>query len=206
MLLNATLPREAKEKDVSIKKESFAKYGEEIGKAVEDIGNLGIDAGIITSAMLPYAGGLINGIALLLQGDIGGALDSFYDGLKDTNEEIDDLPPELQGSAKAARNVIIAFTALAGINVATKIVQVLTTAFNTFFAKPITWLTSKISSTNTTVTSPTVTIGTATTINIGSVPLMNVTASVVNVYGGGGTPTTPTNPSTPLLPGGNTFS
>jgi TP901 family phage tail tape measure protein len=189
-----------------------AKYGEEIGKAIENIGNLGIDAGMIADAMLPYVGGMVNAFTLLMQGDIGGALEAFLGGLEDTNNEIEDLPPELQGSAEAARNVIRVFTTLAGINLATSIIQPFLTAFNTLIGKPIKAITAKISSTKTDVatttstvtigTATTVTIGTATAVNIGQVPLMNVTASVVNVFGGGGSPTNPTNPTTPTLPSG----
>ena len=199
------------------------KYGQQLGEAFANLGNLGVDAGVIAGAMAPYVGGLLSGYSLLLQGDIAGALSAFHDGLEATNENIDELPPELQGTATAARNVIVAFTNLATINLATQILQIITTAFNTFIAKPIKWITSKITSGNTTIQSPNVNIasanyvgvntsttnvqaGTATTVNIGSVPLMNVTATVVNVYGGlGGLGGNPSG-SNPLLPGGSPIS
>lgn len=192
------------------------KYGEQLGQVVEDIGNFGIDAGLITEALLPHAGGILSGFVKLMNGDISGALDEFEKGLSDTNDNIEDLPPELQDTATAARNVITAFTALAGINLGTQILQVITSAFNTFIGKPISAITSKINSTTASVsstssvinaTSVAVNTGTATGVNIGKVPLMNVTASVVNVFGGGGL--NPGNPGgglpgtgTPLLPGG----
>lgn len=176
-------------------------YGEQLGQIVSDLGNFGIDAGLVGSAITPLVGGIVSGIGKLLQGDISGALDEFSQGLDDTNGAIDDLPDELQGSANAARNVIIAFSALSGINLTTQIVQVLTSAFNTFIGKPIGAITAKLTSGSTTVTSAnsvvnsnytqvnsgtsSVQSGTAT-VNIGSVPLMNVTATVVNVFGGGG--------------------
>lgn len=183
-----------------------AKYGDEIGQAVENLGNLGIDAGIIADAMLPYAGGLVNGLSLLFQGDISGALEAFSNGLEKTNENIDDLPPELQGSAEAARNVIVMFSNLAALNVGTKILEIITKAFNTFFGKQ-----GKIISTKTDVNTATSTVqaGTVTSINIGNVATMNVVAQVVNVYGynGGNNPTNPSTPTytpTPTLPGGGT--
>lgn len=192
-------------------------YGEQLGQIVSDLGNFGIDAGLVGSAMTPLVGGIASGIGKLLQGDISGALDEFSQGLDDTNGAIDDLPDELQGSAKAARNVIIAFSALSGINITTQIVQVLTSAFNTFIGKPIGAITAKLTSGSTTVTSTSsvinatsvaVNTGTATGVNIGSVPLMNVTATVVNVFGGRGLPGTgggsglPGTGGTPLLPTG----
>lgn len=179
-----------------------AQYGEQLGQIVSDIGNFGIDAGLVGSAMTPLVGGIAGGIGKLLQGDISGALDELSQGLDNTNGAIDDLPDELQGSARAARNVIIAFTALSGINLATQIAQIITTAFNTFIGKPIGAITAKLTSGNTTVSSAnsvvnanyvqvntgtsSVQAGTATAVNIGSVPLMNVTATIVNVYGGSG--------------------
>ena len=192
-------------------------YGEQLGQIVSDLGNFGIDAGLVGSAMTPLVGGIASGIGKLLQGDISGALDEFSQGLDDTNGAIDDLPEELRGSANAARNVIIAFSALSGINLTTQIVQVLTSAFNTFIGKPIGAITAKLTSGSTTVTSTSsvinatsvaVNTGTATGVNIGSVPLMNVTATVVNVFGGRGLPGTgggsglPGTGGTPLLPTG----
>lgn len=192
-------------------------YGEQLGQIVSDLGNFGIDAGLVGSAMTPLVGGIAGGISKLLQGDISGALDEFSQGLDDTNGAIDDLPDELQGSAKAARNVIIAFSALSGINLTTQIVQVLTSAFNTFIGKPIGAITAKLTSGSTTVTSTSsvinatsvaVNTGTATGVNIGSVPLMNVTATVVNVFGkglpgtGGGSGLSGPGAGTPLLPTG----
>lgn len=174
------------------------KYGEELQKAVEDLGNFGIDAGQIMGAMTPYAGGLISGIGKLLNGDISGAIDEFYQGLEDTNSEIEELPPELQGTAEKARDVIRMFTDLAGFNITTKLLEMLTA--------PVALVKKKLlGNTKVNSTSSTVTIGTATAVNIGQVPLMNVTATVVNVYGGGGNNnpnTNPTNPTTPLLPSG----
>lgn len=186
------------------------KYGEELGKAIEDLGNLGIDAGLIGSALMPEVGGIASGILKLATGDISGALDDFKNGLDDTNTEIDDLPPELQKTAEAARNVIGAFAVLSGINLATNIAQIFTSALNMFIAKPINAIKSIINASKTDVTSASTTtnstsanvkIGTATSVNISKVPLMNVTASVVNVYGKStGNPTNPTNPTTPTTP------
>lgn len=178
------------------------RYGDELGEAIANIGNFGVDAGIIAEALIPQAGGIIGAIGKLAQGDIPGALDDFAQGIKDTNENIDGLPEDLQGAATAASNVITAFTTLSTINLGTQILQIITSAFNMFLAKPISWLTSKITSASTTVSSTNSTInssyvgvnasnasvqaGTASAVNIGQVPLMNVTATVVNVYGGGG--------------------
>lgn len=178
------------------------RYGEELGDAIANIGNFGVDSAIIAEALIPQAGGIIGAIGKLAQGDISGALDEFARGIEDTNTNIEGLPEELQGAATAASNVITAFTVLSSMNLGTQILQVITSAFNMFFAKPISWLASKITSASTTVSSTnssmyvnhadmfssnvTMSASTASAVNIGQVPLMNVNATVVNVYGGGG--------------------
>lgn len=187
-------------------------YGQQLGKLIEDAGNFTINAGLIANTLTPEAGGILEAIIKLLNGDISGALESFWGGLKDTNEEIEDLPPELQDTANAAKDVIAAFTILSGINLSTQILQIITTAFNTFIGKPIKAIRSLINSTTSTTNATTATVSaTSATVNIGSVSLMNVTASVVNVYGGGSgsnptnptNPTSPTSPTTPSLPSGS---
>lgn len=191
------------------------KYGERLGQAIEDFGNVGINAVMIGEALMPQIGGTISGIGKLLNGDISGAIDDFSRGVKDTNDNIDGLPEELRGVANAAQAVVSLFTAIAGINLVTAIAEPILKAVNTLFGKPIKAITAKVTSTKATVaatntivnanyvqvnsSSSTIQTG-ASTINIGSIPLMNVTASVVNVYGGGGNPTNPTNPTTPTLP------
>ena len=205
------------------------KYGEEIGKAIEGLGNFGIDSAIIAEALIPQAGGIISAIGKLAEGDISGALDEFAQGIEATNANIDGLPEDLQGTATAASNVITAFTTLATLNIGTQILQIVTSAFNMFVAKPISWITSKItsgstsvSSTNSTVNASYVGVNTQSasvqagtgTVNIGSIPTMNVSAGVVNVFGGngggsnfnpgtgaGGTPILPSG-GTPILPSG----
>ena len=186
------------------------KYGEQLGQVVAGIGNFGIDAALITDAVAPTAGGIVSGLVKLMNGDISGALDEFEKGISATNENIENLPPELQDTATAARNVITAFTTLAGINLGTQILQTITTAFNTFIGKPISAITSKINSTTANVSSTTTTttattgnvrVTNATAVSIGKVPLMNVTASVVNVYGGKSNPGTPGS-GTPTTGGG----
>lgn len=206
------------------------KYGESIGQAVEGLGNFGIDAALITDAISPEIGGIFNGIIKLFNGDISGALDDFSSGIEKTNDNIDGLPEDLRGTANAAKNVITVFTALSGINIATQIAQVFTSAINLFLLKPIKFIKSLITSTSTQVsttqstinststtvnsTNTTINISNATAVNIAKVPLMNVTASIVNVYGGGingdngnggditgGSPTLPSGGS-PILPGG----
>lgn len=198
------------------------KYGKELGQVVENIGNFGIDAALITEAIAPTAGGIFSGIIKLLNGDISGALEDFSDGIDATNTNIEGLPEDLQDTANAAKNAFIALTALAGVNLATQILQPIVTAITTLFAKPISWAVGKITSTNTTVSSPNTNIasanyvgvntsntsvqaGTATAVNIGQVPLMNVTATVVNVYGGNGLNNNPSGGNlptggSPLLP------
>lgn len=203
------------------------KYGEEIGNAIEGLGNLGINSAIIAEALIPQAGGIINAIGKLAEGDIIGALEAFAQGIEDTNTNIDGLPDDLQGTANAAKNVITAFTTLATINLGTQILQIITSAFNLFVAKPISWVTGKVSSASTTVSSANSTInanyvgvntsntsvqsGTAT-VNIGSIPTMNVSAGIVNVFGGGsgfnpgtGTGGLPSGGTGPLLPSGGGF-
>lgn len=205
------------------------KYGEELGQVIEDIGDFGINGAQIAGALTPYAGGLVGGLAKLMNGDISGALDEFWQGIQDTNLEIEGLPPELQGTATAAHNALVALTALSGINLVTQIAQPIVTAINTLFGKPIRALTTKVTSTTANVSSANSTVnssyvgvntttasvqaGTATAVNIGQVPLMNVTATVVNVFGGNGfnnpgngggnnLPTLPPGGNIPMLPSG----
>ena len=210
------------------------KYGESIGQAVEDLGNFGINAALITKAISPEIGGLFSGIVKLFNGDISGALDKFSEGIEDTNDNIDGLPEDLKDTATAARNVIIAFTALSGINLATQILQIFTSFAKLLILKPIKFIKGLITSSSTHVnttqsvinststavnsTNTTINVAKAATVNIAKVPLMNVTASVVNVFGvngfnggnsggnvTGGTPTLPGGGTTPpILPGGST--
>ena len=211
------------------------KYGESIGQAVEDLGNFGINAALITKAISPEIGGLFSGIVKLFNGDISGALDVFSEGIEDTNDNIDGLPEDLKDTATAARNVIIAFTALSGINLATQILQIFTSFAKLLILKPIKFIKGLITSSSTHVnttqsvinstsaavnsTNTTINVAKAATVNIAKVPLMNVTASVVNVFGvngfnggnsggnvTGGTPTLPGGGGTipPILPGGGT--
>lgn len=196
------------------------KYGEQLGEAIENIGDFGIDSAMIIDALFPQAGGIVSAIGKLAQGDISGALEEFAQGIKDTNTNIDGLPEDLQDAATAASNVVTAFTVLAGMNLGTQILQIITSAFNMFVGKPISWVTGKVTSASTTVSSANSSINatyagvntSTASISIGQIPLMNVNASVVNVFGGGGGSNPfgngggglPTGGS-PLLPSGGGF-
>lgn len=114
------------------------KYGEQIGDIVESLGNIMLDGSRIGSAVLPTLGGGIEGLFKLLSGDIPGALEAFKDGITNTNDNIMDLPPELQNMAKEVKNAVTALMALAGVNWATKIAENLATVYKYTLGKMVT--------------------------------------------------------------------
>lgn len=113
-------------------------YGKQIGDIVQDIGNFAIDGSRIAGAVAPTVGGGVEALFKLLSGDIPGALEAFKSGLDSTNENIDDLPPELQNMAKEVKNAVTALMTLAGVNWATKIAENLATVYKYTLGKIVT--------------------------------------------------------------------
>jgi TP901 family phage tail tape measure protein len=177
-------------------------YGKQLGNAISSIGNTSIDAARIVKAIMPTGTGIAGFLGKLLGGDINGAFDTLSRSLKDTNENISDLPDDLKGVANGANNVIIAFATLSAINLGAKVLEVFTNLYNNTIGKAFKAINSAIiKSTKTDVASTTASI-TGSVIKANT-PLMNVTATVVNVYGPGGAGTgTGGTPTTPMLPGG----
>lgn len=191
-----------------------ARYGEQLGSLVENTGNLLVDSGLVLNALSPEYIGMFDGIVALLNGDILEAFQIFNDSLDDTNSNIDNLPDELQSMARAVKNVTIMLLGLVGVNITTRILQMLTSLFG-LIGRPIQALLGKIFKSK--ITSGKTDVDSASaTVNIGKVSLMNVNANVVNIYGrynmpngnpsgggGGGTPQLPGGGGSPLLQPGS---
>jgi TP901 family phage tail tape measure protein len=133
-------------------------YGNQIGSFVNNAGNFGINAVRTGYANEPLLEGMAESLAKLFSGDLSGSIDAMGDGIERTNQRIHELPPELQGMATQVRNVILALSALAGINFAAKLVQNLSTLWKYSFGKIIG--TNKTAVMNTTATTMTVTAAT----------------------------------------------
>ena len=101
-------------------------FGERIGELVGDLGKVGIDTSQVLGAEIPLLTGSGEALLQLFSGDFAGAWDTFQKGLDDTNEQIEKLPPELQGTAEGLRNMILMFEGLFALNVVTKISEMIT--------------------------------------------------------------------------------
>jgi len=112
-------------------------YGKQMGEIVKSTGNLLVDSSRAAYANEPLGEGIIASLGKLLSGDVGGSVKEMSDAIRRTNKRIDELPPELQGMAKQVRNVTLALTTLAGVNIATKLLENLTTIWRYSFGKLI---------------------------------------------------------------------
>lgn len=177
-----------------------------ISEFVKTVGDFLVNAGQVASVEAPLLGGTFEALVKLLNGDFEGAWDTFTNGIEDTNTAIEGLPEELQGTATAAKNLIIMFEGLLALNVVTKVGEVVTalgglaTALNIW--KIAHSLTGKGNvSANINATSPntvvnttnaqinagaitTATFGQVGNMTVASASLINITANIVNVYGG----------------------
>ena len=151
------------------------KYGESAGSLVGNTGNLAVDLFRAGSAQTGLVAGSTDGLINLLNGDIFGAISKFGDGLRKTNRDIKELPPELQGTASGFRNLIIALEALLAFNLGTKVGELITSIVRLVHGTKITTAKCNITSAN---SSATVAKMNATTNT------MTVYANVVNIYGG----------------------
>lgn len=162
-------------------------YGEQLGKLVEDAGNFGLDVGMVAGAVAPTGAGIAGFTLKFLAGDFDGAFESLYDGLENTNENIEDLPVELQDLATNTNRAAVALSALAGLNFIAKILESATTVWRYSGGKLLSHITTpkaNITSASSSMTSGSIT---ATIANFnGTANIMNVNAGIVNINGGKG--------------------
>ena len=163
-------------------------YGRELGDAIANIGYFGIDMAQVIGAIGPSrATSLITGITQLFNGDFGGAWDTFKQGIADANDAIDGLPEDLQDTAKACNNVITFFEILAGMDVATKIAQTitsLTTLVQNLLIKPILESIKK-SISNNVLQSAVTNIAQVNALNVANATVVNINGGLINGLGTG---------------------
>lgn len=104
-------------------------YGVQIGNFTESFGNFLLNSSRVAIANEPLAEGFASGIAKLLNGDLSGALEEFGDGINRTNENISELPEDLQGFATQVRNAAIALVAISSMNFASRILESVTSLY-----------------------------------------------------------------------------
>lgn len=112
-------------------------YGQHIGELTLNAGNLLIKGAQTVGASTPLVTGTATSITQLLSGDVTGAIETFEESMSQVNENIDDLPPELQEMATQVRNVITALLALSGINFTTKLLENITTLWKLTIGKVV---------------------------------------------------------------------
>jgi len=113
-------------------------YGREIGDITKKVAQGGVNLARSGGANLPLVQGIAGGFTKIISGDITGGLKSFSDGIKKSNENIDKLPPELQGMAKEVKNAIIALSALSTVNFAARVADSIATIWRYSIGKLIT--------------------------------------------------------------------
>lgn len=102
-------------------------YGLQIGSFVKSGGNNIVSGSRALAANIPLAEGVAASLMKILSGDIKGGIGEMGTAIQRANENINQLPPELQGLAKQVRNAALALTALISINFATRLAETLTT-------------------------------------------------------------------------------
>lgn len=98
-------------------------YGDTISNIFKDVANIGIDSGRIMGAVAPTAGGMVQFITELMQGNWKDGWDKLIDNIHRTNENIDGLPPELQDMAEAVNNALLAIGAISAMNLSAKLLE-----------------------------------------------------------------------------------
>ena len=163
-------------------------YGQELGDAVANIGYFGIDMAQVIGAIGPSrTTSLVTGLTQLLNGDFGEAWDTFKQGIADANDAIDGLPEDLQDTAKACNNVITFFEVLAGMDVATKIAQTITsvaTLVQQLLLKPI-FEQVKKSIGNNVLQSAVTNIAQVNALNVANATVVNINGGLINGLGTG---------------------
>ena len=163
-------------------------YGRELGDAIANIGYFGIDMAQVIGAIGPSRStSLVTGLTQLLNGDFGDAWNTFKQGIADANDAIDGLPEDLQDTAKACNNVITFFEILAGMDVATKIAQTitsLTTLVQNLLIKPILESIKK-SISNNVLQSAVTNIAQVNALNVANATVVNINGGLINGLGTG---------------------
>ena len=163
-------------------------YGQELGDAIANIGYFGIDMAQVIGAIGPSRStSLITGLTQLLNGDFGDAWNTFKQGIADANDAIDGLPEDLQDTAKACNNVITFFEILAGMDVATKIAQTitsLTALVQQLLIKPILESIKK-SISNNVLQSAVTNIAQVNALNVANATVVNINGGLINGLGTG---------------------
>ena len=127
-------------------------YGTQLAQGVNDLANLGIDAGRVALANTPLMEGFAGGILKLLSGDMSGAVESMGNNIERANEKIAELPDELQPFAENVRDVTLALMALASVNTAAKLMESITTIWRSTIGQIIKAANMNVSATNVVLT------------------------------------------------------
>ncbi len=140
-------------------------YGLQLGELTAKLGNMGLSGARIFKANLPLVEGFGLSFAKIISGDLPGGVESLATAISRVNENIDELPPELQMMARQVRNVTTVLATLAGVNFAARILESVTTIYkNTLGKVGTTAITSQVARVNSTT--------------------MHVTAGTVHIAGG----------------------
>lgn len=186
-------------------------FGEDVASAFTDVGNFLADAIDIGLTEAPLITGSLEALIKLLNGDFDGGWQTFKDGIEGVNDNIDDLPPELQDVATAIRNLILIFEGLFALNIVTRVAEGVTSFIRLFTGNKILSTGAKVQAATSTISAGNITNMTTGSISNATVAsmmantnTMTVYATVVNVIGGGGSGM---NPGTggggvPQLPSG----
>lgn len=198
------------------------KYGEQAKKLADNLGDFLINSLEIGQADSPILSSTAKGVLDIFSGDFPGAMKEFSKGISDTNTNIKGLPDDLQKAAKGVRNLAIALEALYALNIGTRIAEAVTSFIRLFTSAKLTFSgAARINAASASVDAETLSMNissaNATISNfVGNCTTMDVTAGIVNVYGGnpgnlgnptgggGPTPVPPlpgNTPNTPKLPG-----
>ena len=186
-------------------------FGEDVANAFTDVGTFLADAIDVGLTEEPLITGSLEALIKLLNGDFDGGWQTFKDGIEGVNDNIDDLPPELQDAATAIRNLIIMFEGLFALNIVTRVAEGVTSFIRLFTGNKILSTGAKVQAATSTISAGNITNMTTGSISNATVAsmmantnTMTVYATVVNVIGGGGSGM---NPGTggggvPQLPSG----
>lgn len=186
-------------------------FGEDVANAFTDVGNFLADAIDIGLTEAPLITGSLEALIKLLNGDFDGGWQTFKDGIEGVNDNIDDLPPELQDVATAIRNLILIFEGLFALNIVTRVAEGVTSFIRLFTGNKILSTGAKVQAATSTISAGNITNMTTGSISNATIAsmmantnTMTVYATVVNVIGGGGSGMNPGTGGggTPQLPSG----